>query len=254
MIPVVLLGGGNLAFHLAQTFAESEEIDLLQVYNRTLANINELEKFAPTTDDLEKLVPAAVYIIATSDKAIPELSAKLNDVSGLVVHTSGAMEMSVLSPKKKGVLYPLQSFTKDKNVNFESIPLCIETEETQDYVLLEKLAKTMSSKVYPMTSAQRKKLHIAAVFVNNFVNYMYGMGEQICQDHDIPFEVLLPLIKETAQKMETLTPNQAQTGPASRNDKKTIALHKQELTKEQLTIYNLLSEAILKKNKDGNKL
>ena len=254
MIPVVILGGGNLAFHLAKAFAHNNNVSLLQVYNRTLANIKELEKFAPITDSIENLVPASIYIIATSDNAIANLSRSIENSTSLVVHTSGALNMDTLNSVKKGVFYPLQSFTKDKKVNFESIPLCLETENREDYLLLENLARAISKKVYPMTSEQRKKLHIAAVFVNNFVNYMYGMGEKICLENKIPFEVLLPLIHETAKKMETLTPMEAQTGPAIRKDDKTIALHKQALNAEQLIIYELLTEAILKKNKNGNKL
>jgi predicted short-subunit dehydrogenase-like oxidoreductase (DUF2520 family) len=150
----------------------------------------------------------------------------------------------VLQNKRSGVLYPLQSFTKDTKVAVEHIPFCIETNKKEDFILLEALAKALSSKVYTMNSAQRKKLHVAAVFVNNFVNYMYRIGEDICKENGIPFEVLSPLIQETSLKTQHLSPQQAQTGPAIRKDKKTLALHEKELNSDQKIIYQLLSEAI----------
>ena len=244
MIRVILLGGGNLASHLATAFFKSSKIELVQIYNRTLSNIKEKENLVPITDSLEELLDAHIYVIATSDDAIEKLANKIKSKNGLVVHTSGAIDQSVLQNERKGVFYPLQSFTKGAKVSFKNIPFCIETDKEDEFILLETLAKALSKKVYPMDSAQRKKLHTAAVFVNNFVNYMYSIGEDICEENRIPFEVLYPLIQETANKIQNLSPKEAQTGPAKRKDKKTLALHKKELNIEQKIIYQLLSEAI----------
>ena len=247
MIRVVLLGGGNVASHLAKAFFDCPNIDLVQIYNRTLSTIVDKQSLAPLTDSLEHLVTADIYVIATSDIAIEGISKMTQHIDGLVVHTSGTTELNALSNKRTGVFYPLQSFTKGAEIDFSKIPLCLETKNIEDYNLLETLAKSLSDKVYPMSSTQRKKLHIAAVFVNNFVNYMYRIGEDICKENEIPFEVLYPLIEETAKKIQYLSPKQAQTGPAARNDKKTVALHKQDLDSSQKEIYQLLTEAILNK-------
>lgn len=247
MIRVVLLGGGNLASHLATAFFNNSEIILLQIYNRTLHHIKDKEVLAPITNSIDKLLDADIYVIATSDDAIDSLSKKISKKKGLVVHTSGAIAQSVLHNERNGVFYPLQSFTKDTQVNFENIPFCIETNNDKDFKTLETFAKALSNKVYAMNSEQRKKLHVAAVFVNNFVNYMYSIGEDICNQNEIPFEVLYPLIQETADKIKHLSPQQAQTGPAIRKDKKTLALHEKELNSDQIKIYQLLSQVISNK-------
>jgi len=248
MIRVILLGGGNLASHLALEFFKNSNIELLQIYNRTLAHIKDKEIYAPITDTTETLLDADLYIIASSDTAIEKLSKELAAKKGLVVHTSGATPRSILSNSHNGVLYPLQSFTKGSQINFKNIPFCIEANNKEDFILLEKFAKLVSSKVYAMDSEQRKNLHIAAVFVNNFVNYMYSIGEDICIENGIPFEVLYPLIQETAEKIQEISPKDAQTGPAIRKDKKTLVLHQNKLNQNQKYIYQLLSEAISNRN------
>lgn len=255
MIRVVLLGGGNLATHLASAFAESPQINLVQIYNRTLTSISHLSPLCATTDVFEELKEADVYVISVSDTAIEEIAKKLVAVSGLVVHTSGAMPMELLKETTRyGIFYPLQSFTKGKQVSFQNIPLCIEAKQPKDLLLLKKMATAISEKVYDMNSEQRKKAHLAAVFVNNFVNHLYKIGEDICIENNIPFEVLHPIIEETATKIKDISPKKAQTGPANRKDKNTLALHEQELNTSQLEIYRLLSNAIIKETENGSKL
>lgn len=247
MIRVVLLGGGNVASHLANAFYDSPSIQLEQIYNRTLSKIEDKHHLAPITDSFENIVPADIYVIATSDIAIESISKKIKKRNGLVVHTSGTTELKSLTNTRTGVFYPLQSFSKDAIIDFLKTPFCLEVKNTEDYKLLESLAKALTNKVYPMTSDQRKKLHVAAVFVNNFVNHMYTIGEDICKENNIPFEVLLPLISETSQKLQQLSPRQAQTGPAKRKDFKTMLVHEKELNSNQKEIYKLLSEAIQNK-------
>jgi predicted short-subunit dehydrogenase-like oxidoreductase (DUF2520 family) len=198
------------------------------------------------TDDYQKITEADVYIIAVSDDAIAEVAAQLPFNNRLVVHTSGSSDISVLQDNnKKGVFYPLQTFTKGKAIDFAEIPICIEVQHEEDYQLLEKLGHSISQKVVSITSEQRKSLHVAAVFVCNFVNHMYHMGHEICEKNDIPFEVLHPLIQETAHKIMTLSPEEAQTGPAVRHDSKTIEKHLDFIENtEYKTIYQLLTQSI----------
>src|SRR5690606_21259268 len=126
---------------------------------------------------------------------------------------------------RRGVFYPLQTFSKSREIDYSQIPLCLEAEEN-DMKILEAVASAISKNHYHMDSQKRKALHVAAVFVSNFVNHMYVAGESVVSDHDIPFEVLKPLILETAQKVQSMEPAQAQTGPSIRNDQGTIAAHK----------------------------
>jgi len=247
MVHVTLLGGGNLANHLASVFLEAEGIILSQIYNRTFQNIEHLRNRVEITDDLSNLKPVDIYILAVSDEAISRLSLQLKHLNGLLVHTSGAMDMDTLQPCKRiGVFYPLQTFTKSKKVDFNLVPICIEAQETKDLFLLETMANCISKQVYKIDSLQRNKLHVAAVFVNNFVNYLYTIGEDICVENQIPFEILQPLILETAKKINDIPPALAQTGPAMRNDTKTFEIHKQSLNANQTEIYTLLTKAILK--------
>jgi predicted short-subunit dehydrogenase-like oxidoreductase (DUF2520 family) len=163
-----------------------------------------------------------------------------------VVHTSGSAPMESLNPNnRKGVFYPLQTFTKGKEVDFTSIPICIESQFNSDYTILKKVADSISDKVFIINSGQRRSLHVSAVFVNNFVNHLYTIGNAICDEHQVPFEILQPLIRETAEKIVTLSPSEAQTGPAKRNDKTTIEAHLNFLSDENhKNIYKLLTQSI----------
>jgi predicted short-subunit dehydrogenase-like oxidoreductase (DUF2520 family) len=150
----------------------------------------------------------------------------------------------IKSVSNKGVFYLLQSFSKERKIDFSSVPICIEAETEKDLFLLETLAKSMSKNCYRIHSDQRKSLHVAAVFVNNFVNHLYHIGHEICEQNKVPFEILLPLILETANKITTLSPLEAQTGPAKRNDTKTIEKHIAMLNKNQQEIYTLVTKSI----------
>jgi predicted short-subunit dehydrogenase-like oxidoreductase (DUF2520 family) len=253
MIKVVLLGGGNVAYHLTRKLINTEGIRLIQVYNRTYEKIQYLKSKTLITNNLSDLPDADIYIIAISDDVISSFSSNLILKNKLVIHTSGTMALTDLhSQSSKGVFYMLQSFTMDKEIDFDSIPICIEAENKNDLALLKKLAKSLSNRVYEIDSKQRKQLHVAAVFVNNFVNHLYYVGNDICARHEIPFELLHPLILETAIKIRDLTPFEAQTGPAKRNDKKIIEKQIPLLDKNQQEIYKLLTQSIY--NTYGEKL
>jgi len=245
MIKIVLLGAGNVASHLTTAFLNSKEVCLVQVYNRSIKNIEHLAEQTTITNNLSQLKEADIYIIAIPDNHITELEAKLHLHNKLVVHTSGSVAMCELKTNTNiGVFYPLQTFSKDKKVDLSTIPICIESNDKSSYLLLEKLAYLITDKVYHINSEQRKSLHLAAVFVNNFVNHLYQIGNEICTTNNVPFEILQPLIQETAHKIIGISPLEAQTGPAKRNDTKTINKHIAMLPLNQRDIYTLLTQNI----------
>jgi predicted short-subunit dehydrogenase-like oxidoreductase (DUF2520 family) len=216
------------------------------VFSRTQKHFSSNLDSSKITNDWNALTEADLYIIAVSDDAIAEVSSKLPFENRLVVHTSGSAPLTVLNNKnRKGVFYPLQTFTKGKTVDFKTIPLCLETEFESDYTVLNDVALSISDSVNTIDSHQRKALHVAAVFVNNFTNYLYQLGSDICVENHVPFDILKPLILETAEKLLALSPKDAQTGPAKRNDISTIEAHESFLSDEnQSTIYKILTQSI----------
>lgn len=246
MTRITIIGSGNVAQHLIKAFTKSELIEIVQVFSRKKEALSSIIDYDKIVNDFEELIEADLYIIAVSDKAISEVSSQLPFQNRIVVHTSGAASLDVLDPKnRKGVFYPLQTFSKKKEIDFSTIPMCLEAENTFDFRVLETIAKTISNAVYPINSDQRKALHVAAVFVNNFSNHLYQLGQDICNEHQVPFEVLKPLIQETAEKIKTLDPIDAQTGPAKRKDSNTIEAHLEYLTNEnQKNIYKILTQSI----------
>ncbi|WP_299528213.1 Rossmann-like and DUF2520 domain-containing protein [uncultured Lutibacter sp.] len=253
MINVVILGGGNVAHHLTTQLLKNDTINLVQVYNRSIEKIQHLKNSTSITNKLSELKDADIYIISVSDNAISSLSSKINFKEKLVVHTSGGVAMKdLLTISNKGVFYLLQSFSKEREVNFSTIPICLEAENEKDLKLLSQLASKISNTVHIINSEQREKLHLAAVFVNNFVNVMYKIGHDICNTANVPFEILKPLILETASKIDEITPYEAQTGPARRNDTKTTEKHETMLLINQREIYTLLTKSI--NNTYGEKL
>jgi predicted short-subunit dehydrogenase-like oxidoreductase (DUF2520 family) len=230
MIKVVLLGSGNVASHLIKAMEANDAIDLVQVFARSKKSIENLINSSKITTSFADLKEADVYVISVSDKAIEEVSNQIPFTDKLVVHTSGTMGFDVINPKnKRGVFYPLQTFSKSKEVDMKSVPFCLETENEDDYKTIENLAKSLSNSVYKIDGEQRKSLHISAVFVSNFTNHMYQIGNALCEENNVPFAILQPLIEETANKIKTLTPTEAQTGPAIRNDEPTIQKHLEAL-------------------------
>ncbi|BFM44832.1 DUF2520 domain-containing protein [Flavobacterium sp. CFS9] len=253
MIRITIIGSGNVAQHLIKAFSKSEAIEIVQVFSRKKEALASLVSFEKITDNFDSLLEADLYIIAISDNAISEVSKQLPFQNRLVVHTSGAAPIETLDIKnRRGVFYPLQTFSKNASVDFSLIPICLEAENTFDFRVLEKAAKSISQSVSPINSNQRKALHVAAVFVNNFTNHLYQIGQEICKEHQVPFDVLKPLIQETAQKINTLDPIDAQTGPAKRKDSSTIEAHLEYLNHEnQKNIYKILTQSI---QNNGKKL
>ncbi|MCL9808417.1 Rossmann-like and DUF2520 domain-containing protein [Flavobacterium luminosum] len=251
MIQTVIIGAGNVAQHLISAFAKSNTVEVKQVLARNPESIGDIIEKDKITTDFNQIQEADLYIIAVTDNAIEQVSNQLLFKNKLVVHTSGSASIEILNDEnRKGVFYPLQTFTKGKEVNFRTIPICLEATTESDFKLLEQVALAISDKVYAIDSQQRKALHVSAVFVCNFVNHLYQIGSEICQTNNIPFEILYPLIEETANKIKTLSPQEAQTGPAKRNDSITINTHLNFLTDQtHKEIYKLLTKSIIDNGK-----
>ena len=245
MIKVVLLGSGNVAYHLAKAMKSTSNVELVQRYSRKNSNAQLFNSSVPHTTEPKEIKAADIYILAIKDEVIAKVCKSLKHLNGLLVHTSGAMGMDVLDSRfRRGVLYPVQSLSIDQKINLKDVPFAIETEFNEDRVILQKLATELSCHVFDLDSAKREKLHIAAVFANNFSNFMFTCAEDLCKEHEIPFEILRPLILETGKKVQYLPPVDAQTGPARRHDQDVIEKHLNQLKGEQKDIYKLLSLAI----------
>jgi len=246
MIQITIIGSGNVAQHLIKAFSKSEAVEIAQVFSRKKEKLSSLIEFEKIVSDYQDLKEADLYIIAVTDNAIADVSRQLPFNNQLVVHTSGTASIETLDDKnRKGVFYPLQTFSKNKEIDFSVIPICLEADNTFDFRVLETVAKSISKAVFPINSEQRKALHVAAVFVNNFTNHLYQIGQEICEENQVSFDILKPLIQETAEKIKTLEPVDAQTGPAKRNDSNTIEAHLEYLTNEnQKNIYKILTQSI----------
>ncbi len=249
MISIVLIGTGNIATHLFDTFLLYDTLNVLQVVGRSKISLTNFRNKTNTCLLSSTIKKADVYIVAVSDDAISSVASKIKHLKGIVVHTSGSAHLDSLSDcKNRGVLYPLQTFTKGVKINFRKIPICIEARQKKDLKTLQFIAETISEFVYEISSEQRSYLHLSAVFVNNFTNFMFTIGYELCKENNLPFDILKPLINETVHKINLLNPMEAQTGPAKRNDVTTMQRHLELLkTNNQKNIYKLLSEAIKKK-------
>ncbi len=226
MIKVSVIGTGNVATHFISVFEKSDTTEIIQIYNHNNESLKRFSKFNTTTK-LDDLKPADLFLICIKDDKVEGLVKKMN-VNGVVAHTSGSVPL-LDSPNRDAVFYPLQTFSKDKNISFKDLPLCIETENESDRHILKSLADSIRAKAYNVNSRQRQELHLAAVFVCNFVNHLYHIGHEICSEKDLPFDILRPLIQETADKINFKNPKEAQTGPAKRKDQSTINRHINQL-------------------------
>lgn len=249
---ITLIGSGNVATHLAAALKNAGHT-IVQVYSRTMHNAALLAYHvkAEAIDDLKSInTDTDLFIIATKDDAIGPIAEQLAVHQKLMVHTSGATDLySLLAfSDNVGVFYPLQTFSKTKEVDFWNVPVCIEANNEAIAKTLKQLAQTISNKVYHIDSEKRKALHLAAVFACNFPNYLYTIAQQIIAKQGLDFELLRPLIQETAEKVQSADPASVQTGPAIRNDEITLALHRQLLEGEPdlQQLYFLLSQGIIK--------
>jgi predicted short-subunit dehydrogenase-like oxidoreductase (DUF2520 family) len=252
-LKIVLVGAGNAGYHLGKHLGEHAE--LLQIFSRTQEKAWRLSHLTgvPYTTSLDDLRPDAdVYLLAIHDDGIAGVASHLSELgfSGkLVCHTSGATPISVFEKtglERYGVFYPLQTFSVGRQPDFGQIPFIVEANNPKDAALLEELAGVFTKKIYHLSDEKRAALHVAAVFVNNFTNHLFGAGKKILDDESLPFDLLLPLISETVAKLREEAPASVQTGPAKRGDVKTIARHLGYLKKYPALrqLYDTLTKSI----------
>ena len=248
MINISIIGSGNVGKHFVRLVQNSESINLIQWMSRSKVSYQKIK----STSNFENIKSADIYMICVSDKSINEVSEKLKVTNQLIVHTSGINHFNILSDNnRRGVFYPLQTFSKEKKTQELEIPMCIETEYKNDMKILIDLCKYLNLKYYQLDCEKRKILHLAAVFSNNFSNHLYSIASKITQENNIDFNILKPLIQETAKKILFLNPVKAQTGPAVRNDEVTINDHLKLLKNNELNnLYRIFTQLI----KDENKL
>jgi len=253
---ICLIGAGNLSTQLGLSLSEKGH-QVVQVWSRTSKNAAELASKLQCqyTTELSSIDPETdIYIIAVTDSAIEPVLAKRAWGKTMVVHTAGSIPMDILAPycTNFGVFYPFQTFTAAKKVEFDHIPVCIEANTPQNLEFLNSLAQSLSQNIRIVDSNQRQQIHLAAVFVCNFVNHLYSIGEELLTEKGLDFEILKPLILETAAKVVDHSPESSQTGPAIRNDKNVMDKHMAMLANhpDLKNLYSLVSERIIKNHKN----
>lgn len=252
---IILIGAGNLATQLAVAL-QKKGMTPAYIYSRTRESAEQLSerlRDVPHSTDISQVsTDGDLYIFAVKDSALLDLVSRMPSNRGLWVHTAGSMDMEVFAPytARYGVFYPMQTFSKERETDFDDIPIFVEANHTNDTERLQELAGRLSTKVYEATSEQRKYLHLAAVFACNFTNHLYALCDRILSEHGLPFETMLPLIRETAAKVADMPPEQAQTGPAIRYDKNVIDKQMALLSDPTMRqIYDLMSRSIHETNK-----
>ncbi|MBN2598792.1 MAG: DUF2520 domain-containing protein [Marinifilaceae bacterium] len=252
---VVMIGAGNLATQLSLALHE-HGIEILQVYSRTVESAKVLAgkldcSFTISVKKIEK--NADLYIFAVSDKALQPILDKWSVPIGNSVHTAGSIPADIFDnyAEDYGVFYPLQTFSKERKVDFSNVPICIESNSLKLQADLIELAGQISNSAHLVNSEQRKQLHLAAVFTCNFTNHMYSIGQKLLAEKDVDYELLKPLILETAQKALQLDPVSAQTGPAVRFDEEIMCAHEKALKDSPVfqKLYRFVSESIYKMHK-----
>ncbi|MDN5480156.1 MAG: DUF2520 domain-containing protein, partial [Chryseobacterium sp.] len=243
---IVIIGSGNVAYHMAKAFS-LENIPLTQIFGRNAVELEKISEELKVPYSTEHLEEADLYIICVSDNSVENVSKMITKKDCLVAHTSGSLPKEVLSgPYRKSSFYPLQTFSKSKELEYKKIPFFIETENEKDQQLLFDLASQISDNVMESSHEKRKYIHLTAVFACNFVNHLFARAKEVSDSQEIPFDYFLPLIDETVKKIHEIEPKSAQTGPAVRNDVRVLELHEQLLKDESLKIYKTMNHSIQK--------
>ena len=226
-----MVGAGNVATCIGPRLKEAGR-DIVSVYSSTTESARVLaERLAvPYTTCFRNIPEADVFLVMLRDDALMERAAEIASCAGnaVLLHTAGSVPMDVwrtAGAVRYGVLYPMQTFSRTSVVDWESVPLFIEGSSAEVTATVRELALTVSPDVTGLSSEGRRKLHVAAVFISNFSNHMYAIAERLLSEEGVPFSVMLPLVRETARKVETLSPLEAQTGPAVRGDSKVVEEH-----------------------------
>lgn len=246
-LTIDVIGRGNVATHVVQRFVEQGG-RVRFIASRTPNGAHALASAAgaepKTIEELAADRSAIPLILAVNDDQIQALSVQFS--TRFLVHTSGSVSMDTLQSERRGVLYPLQSFSKNREVDWNTLPICIEAASLDDRDQLHTIAKLLGHRVEHVSSEERRKLHLAAVVVNNFVNYLYQASAEYLNAHGLAFDCVHPLMRETVEKAIAISPSSAQTGPARRNDQQTILAHLEALSgqPELQDLYRRLSDAI----------
>lgn len=250
---ISLIGAGNVATHIATRFFQNE-IQIIEVWSKHGENAVKLAekvnaKVCLNLSDIDTNID--LLVISVRDDAMNEVLSQLPFGINALVHTSGSLDMQLLKGKATsiGVLYPLQSFNKTDVVDWENVPVCVEANTDSFTEQLFELGKQLNGNVQYINSTQRVHLHIAAVIANNFTNYLYSLSHELTVDQKISFSLLLPLIKQTANRLTHNDPFLLQTGPANRHDVELIKKHIDLLKDhpEAAEVYEFLSNKIIKK-------
>ena len=254
---IALVGAGRVATCVGPRLMEAGHT-IACVFSRTLSNARELagKLGAPAVDSLEQLPVADVYLVMLSDDALVQLAPAIvrGREQALFLHTAGSVPMNLwkdAGAQRYGVLYAMQTFSKGADIDWPQVPVFVEGCNPDELRIVSVLASGLSGKVTELSSEGRKKLHVAAVFTCNFSNHMYAIAEQLLASEGVPFRVMLPLVRETARKVEMMSPADAQTGPAIRGDRKVIGEHLALLEDypEYAGLYRLISTDINKELK-----
>lgn len=250
---IFIIGSGNVATHLAQGFAVAQH-KIVGVCSSTIEHAQQLsQKFDSKAYTDIKTIPtnADFYIISISDDNIKNVVAEMPNVNGIVAHTAGSIDVDVLQRfDNYGVIYPMQSFSKNREINLAEVPFFVEGNNRAATEKLLQLASNLSNEVRELSSAERKMLHLSAVFASNFVNEMFAEAEIILNQCNLPFNLLKPLIYETVAKALEMKPMQAQTGPARRNDVGVMQMQQNLLANENLRkLYSFASQRIVERYK-----
>lgn len=246
---IVFIGSGNVATHLAKALSATGHM-IMQVFSRSGENATLLanEVGAGAVDGYHLInTEADLYLFCVKDDALQEVILQMPQTTGIWAHTAGSIPMSFFSSRKEeyGVIYPLQTFSKDRALGFTDIPLFIEGSTPATIHFLENMARSISREVHILPGEKRRYLHLAAVFACNFVNHMYHLSSEILLKEDIPFSLLRPLIEETAAKVMEMNPGEAQTGPAVRNDEEVMHNHLMLIADQRIKeVYTLISRSI----------
>jgi predicted short-subunit dehydrogenase-like oxidoreductase (DUF2520 family) len=253
------IGSGNVATNLAFAMFNAG-FTITQIISKSIENASLLASGvnADFSDKLSEITSDAdLFIISVNDTVLPQICKTLRLPGKLVVHTSGYASIDMLNEvtERNGVFYPLQSFVKQRLVDLKNIPVCIETSQKSDIVILGEFAEKLSLAIKFIDSQKRKQLHLAAVFACNFPNFMYGIAEEILAEHNMSFNLLIPLIKETSGRVAEKSPELLQTGPARRKDMAIVQDHLNMISnKDYKEIYEMLSRLIIKKYYPDEKL
>lgn len=241
----IIIGSGNVAYHLAKAFTQSGIPT--ELFGRNNAELALISNELGVKTHSENLPDTEFYLIAVSDSAVSEVSNLIKKKDCLVAHTSGSLPMDALvGDYRKSVFYPLQTFSKLKNLDYSEIPFFIEAGNADDEASLKSLAQKISKNVMVAASEKRKYIHLTAVFACNFVNHLFARAKEISDAQNIPFDYFLPLIDETVAKIHKMDPKLAQTGPAVRGDRHILELHEHLISGEFEKIYKTMNESIQK--------